>query len=498
VGFDACLMATAETVLMMDVFGDYLIASEETEPGIGWYYTNWLTALGKDTSMSTLDIAKNIIDDFTGACASRCSGQKTTLSVIDLAEFSHTVPDKLSAFSKSVNNLIVNDAYKTVSDARYGTREFATSSRIDQVDLVHLAENINTEEGHALAAVLKEAVKYNRISSNMSNANGVSIYFPYKRTSYVDKACSTYDDIGMDEEYSKCIREFAGLETSGQIAAGGSTDPLGVLLGSGSSSGASGSSEMIGQLLNAFLANRSVVEGLDDTNTDYYSDRVLTDEESGAYISMNYLDSDALFWTLNGDHQYVLSLTEKQWGLVHDIDLNMFYDDGEGYVDLGLDNIFDFDQDGNMIADTSGTWLAINGQVVPYYHMDTTEEGGDSYTITGRVPVLLNGDRANLILVFTDENPNGYIAGATTDYVRGETETVAKSMIELKAGDTLDFVCDYYSYQGNYRDSYLLGEQMVVGDEMTISDVPVGEGDRKLTYRLTDIYNQEYWTPVIE
>ena len=50
IGFDACLMATAENALMLTKHADYLIASEETEPGVGWYYTNWLTSLGKDPS----------------------------------------------------------------------------------------------------------------------------------------------------------------------------------------------------------------------------------------------------------------------------------------------------------------------------------------------------------------------------------------------------------------------------------------------------------------
>ena len=33
---------------------------------------------------------------------------------------------------------------------------------------------------------------------------------------------------------------------------------------------------------------------------------------------------------------------------------NMFYDDGEGYIDLGLDNIYSFDN-GNLVADTERT-----------------------------------------------------------------------------------------------------------------------------------------------
>ena len=216
-------MATAETALMLNNYADYLIASEETEPGIGWYYTNWLTKLGSNTSMPTVEIGKNIVDDFVTQCAKQCPGQKTTLSVIDLAEFSKTIPDSLSGFANSVSTLMTNEEYQTVSKARNNTREFATSSKIDQVDLVDLALNMNTEEGKKLADTIKSAVKYNRTSTNMTNAHGVSIFFPYKRTSYVDSACSTYNQIQMDDSYTKCIRQFASLETSGQIAGGGSS-----------------------------------------------------------------------------------------------------------------------------------------------------------------------------------------------------------------------------------------------------------------------------------
>ena len=31
--------------MVLEPYADYMIASEETEPGIGWYYTGWLTAL---------------------------------------------------------------------------------------------------------------------------------------------------------------------------------------------------------------------------------------------------------------------------------------------------------------------------------------------------------------------------------------------------------------------------------------------------------------------
>lgn len=501
VGFDACLMATAETALMLNDHADYMIASEETEPGIGWYYTNWLSKLGSNTSMPTVEIGKNIIDDFVDTCAKKCRGQKTTLSIIDLAEFSNTVPDKLNSFAQSISTKLTNKEYKEVSDARYTTREFAVSSKIDQVDLAHLALNMDNSEGKALSNAIQNAVKYNRTSSDINNAYGVSIYFPYRKTSSVDTACSTYNKIGMDSEYSQCIKQFASLETAGQISAGGTSSPVPSLLDMlGSATGSSGgSADMIGQLLGAFLGGTSdrSIAGLDSSNTEFMKDNGLSADDTAEYISANYFDPTNLVWEQNSSGEYIMELPESQWELVHTLDKNLFYDDGTGYVDMGLDNVYTFDDDGNLIADTDDTWVAIDGQPVAYYHTDTTEFGDDKYAISGYVPAYLNDERVNLIIVFDSENPNGYIAGASTDYINSETDTVAKNMIELEAGDTLDFICDYYTYDGTYSDSYYLGEQMIVSDNMEISNVSVGDGNLKISYCFTDIYNQVYWTEAI-
>lgn len=500
VGFDACLMATLETALMLTSYSDYMIASEETEPGVGWYYTDWLTALGEDTSMPTVEIGKNIVDDFVETCGAKCRGQKTTLSVVDLAEVEKTVPADFKAFAKSASELIRNDAYKTVSDARYNTREFAQASAIDQVDLVHLAQNMGTEEGEELVKSLLSAVKYNRTSSDMTNAYGLSIYFPYKKVSAVDNVVDTYEAIGMDAEYARCIKEFASLEVGGQTAAGGTSSPLPSLLGSllgGGSNNSGGSADIIGSLLGSFLSNRGNIEGLDRENVDFFSESNLNTEEMATYLSENYFDEFKLVWGSNSDGQRILHLPEEQWSLVHSLEMNMFYDDGEGYVDLGFDNVFEFDKNGSLLGETDRTWLAINGQPVAYYYLDTMDDG-ENYSITGRVPALLNGERVDLLLVFDNANPYGYIAGARTVYTEGETETVAKGMGALEVGDTLDFLCDYYSYDGEYTDSYFLGEQMTVTEDMVISNVDVGEGKVKVTFRFTDIYNQQYWTEAFE
>lgn len=481
VGFDACLMATAETALMLTEHADYLIASEETEPGVGWYYTDWLTALEKNPSMPTIELGQQIVDSFVETCAQKCRGQLTTLSVIDLAELEATLPQALADFSRSTSRMIEAKEYQTVSNARNGAREFAQSSKIDQVDLVHLAKNLGTKEGTALAEALLGAVKYNRTSSNMTNAYGISIYFPYRKSSSVNQAVSTYQAIGLDDSYSKCIRDFASIQQVGQVGSGGSGSPLEALMGL-SGGGSSGGADAVASLLQAALGSG------------FFSDRSLDLNSAAQYVADHRLAQEDLTWTTGEDGRTVLQLSEEQWKLVHSLDLNLFYDDGEGFIDLGLDNVFDFDEEGNLLGDVEKTWLAVNGQPVAYYHESTVDDG-EHYTITGYVPVLHNGHRAELLLAFDDETPYGYVTGVRAVYGEGETETVAKSDSALQEGDTLEFLCDYYSYDGTYQDSYLLGDPLTVsGEGLTISDVPL-EGEVRATYRFTDLYQQSWWTP---
>jgi|GEM_PF-154825 len=530
IGFDTCLMATAENALMLTGYGDYMVASEESEPGIGWYYTDWLTKFSRNTSMSSVEIGKNIIDDFVTTCASQCRGQKATLSITDLAELQMTVPVPLKTFSKGTTELIKNKEYRTVSNARNNAREFAESSRIDQVDFIDLAQKIGTEESVALAKALASTIKYNRTSSNITNAYGLSVYFPYARVSQVNSAVQINNAIGFDEDYSKLLQEFASLETSGQVAAGGSYSPLGSLFGdltgmsgSGSSSfggatsfGGSGSSagglgsaggssagsydsaELIQDLLGSFLGGGfGQVSGLSESNSSFLFGRDLSTAQVSEYIMENHFDPGQLQWSIeNGYH--ILRMTEEQWDMVHDLELNVYVDDGEGFLDLGLDNVFLFTEDGGLIGDMDGTWLSLNGQICAYYYIDSMVDGGN-YAITGYVPALLNGERVNLMLVFDSENEEGYVAGYTMAYKGGETATVAKTSDEIEDGDVIQCICDYYAYDGTYLDSYILGDPIVVDGDILIRNDPVlAEGDTdtlSVTYRLTDIYNQNYWMP---
>ena len=541
IGFDACLMATAETALMCADYADYLIGSEETEPGIGWYYTNWLTKLSANTSMSTLEIGKNIVDDFVDTCAKNCQGQKATLSVIDLAELEKTLPDDFKAFATATSEQIKSD-YKTVSNARSGAREFAQSTKIDQVDLVDLANKLGTKESKAMASTVLDAVKYNRTSTNMTNAYGLSIYFPYQKVGKVDSAVKAFEAIGMDSDYMRCIQTFASVETGGQAISGGASSPLGSLLSgySGSAGQTASGSDMISSILGGLMGgNTNGVSGLSGLASSFLSSsfgsgRALSVEDTAKYLENNRFDASKLDWTLFENGMYGIALSDDQWKLVQKLQLNVFLDDGKGYIDLGYDDTFTINAYGVLLGDYDYSWLTIGKKFVAYYLMDTLYDGDKFVSSMGYVPAMLKKagsdekQRVELIIVFDEKHPNGYVAGAKPVYVNGETDTVAKTLADsgeqvellldvngqteisdkallaLEAGDTLEFLCDYYSYKGEYQDTYVLDDieltEKGIESELAVGYYYLSENNKanaKPAYLFTDIYKQEYWSPIL-
>lgn len=514
IGFDACLMATLENALVCNEYADYLLASEETEPGTGWYYTNWLTELSENTSIPTTELAKTIIDDFISSCRSSSPSSKITLSLVDLAELDGTVPKAFRNFAASTTELIKSNNYAQVSNARAGVRQFAQSSKLNQVDLVDLAQRLGTDEGNALAEALKGCVKYNR--SSIDRCNGISIYFPYESTKSVGSAISSYEDIGLDDEYTKCIKSFASLEYGGQIAAGASqvpsssasggdllgtllsaylgqgasTSPISILTGgltqsASSSAGLSVDPSTIINLLSGFKG-RSMPAGYDWVDTDFVAG-------NAKQIAEKYINPARLTASYSGGRK-VLNLSDAEWNLIQTVELNVFAKDGDGYIDLGLDNTFDWYNNNALLLEYDGTWLALNDHVCAYYLVSDTEEEDGTWTTVGRIPALLNGETVNLQVVFDAKHPEGVVTGAYPMYEDELVSVEAKGNIKIKAGDKLELLCDYYDLDGNYSASYSLGESFTVpSGGLSLENLEIVTQGLSVTYRLTDIYGNHYW-----
>ena len=533
IGFDACLMATLETAIVTEPYADYLIASEEAEPGTGWYYTNWLTALSNNTSIKTVELSKTLIDDFTDVSRKNYPGCNTTLSIIDLAEFAGTVPSAFNDFSGEIGKMLDDSNYKQVADARADAREFGASSKVNHIDVIDFASRIGGSKANALVKALKGCVKYNRTSVSMKNSYGVSIYFPYSSFKSMNSAVSLYNSIGVPSEYSRCIKSFASLAAGGQIATGGtSSSPYASLFGGyDSASSLSGSGDILSSVLGSYLggtgstdmlstlvggssslyggsSSTSVMDLLGgilggDSSSWFDSDRVLANKD---FYDQNSLTVADMELTEKGD-EYVLALSKEQWDLVKSVRINVFAQEDDHYVDLGMDNADVIDASGTMMLDSDGdlrikfdnTWLTVNGQLVAFYFMERAEDG-KNWAEVGYVPILLNGERYYMFIAFdseTEEREGGYVAGVQPVYDESEVPTLAKGFMRLNKGDKIDFIFDCYGEDGSYQNTYIYGKQITVGNSLQVGYMDLGDLSCDVTYCLTDIYGNEFWTEAV-
>ena len=493
IGFDACLMQNAETAFALTPYADYLIGSEETEPGTGWAYTNWLNAVAKNTSMPSLEIGKMIIDDFvTGNQPGASANDKNTLSIVDLAEFEYVFPKAISSFARSISQTISSNNYKAVADARSVSKEFAQSQALDQVDLLHFANSLQTAEGQNLIKALQSCIKYNRTSRTVKNAYGMSIYFPYRNSRYLSSMLKIYDRIGFDQNYSSAVKAFGNLQASGQIYTNSTSNPLFSLLGGGSASNGSSFD------LNSFLGNGGSYGGYDLSSLlggNNAVDSSAFDLISALLGNRNMLDSSELILSEKNGKQ-VLSLSQADWEEVQSLGLNVWVKDNDGYIDLGIDDIYEFDEDGDLKIEYDGKWMTLNDHVLAVYKLSSEWVNDTDYTITYYTPALVNGDEAHIILEYSSQNELGAVLG----YEKLYPTLVDSKMIPFEAGDKIELICDHYDNKGKFNNRYLLGDAFTLDEDITLElgDATLSNSDILFGYQLIDSFGAERYTPMVE
>jgi hypothetical protein len=217
IGFDACLMAQLEVFIAIEPHARYAIASEETEPALGWAYTGFLSALVTNPDMSGADLSKSVIqsyiqedqriidpvarEDFASQGSPLASlfgvgratteqltqqlGRDVTLSAVDLSK----VPNLVQAFNQ-FSYAIQDDDQSLIASARTYARSYTSifgrevpPSFIDLGHFVQLvaretrSSNVkNTAEN--LLNQLGAAVVTEKHGSGKSGSTGMTIYFP--------------------------------------------------------------------------------------------------------------------------------------------------------------------------------------------------------------------------------------------------------------------------------------------------------------------------------
>lgn len=452
IGFDCCMMGTVETAFVAEKHADYLIASQRSEPGGGWYYTDWLNAIAENPSLSSPEVGKIIVDSFIREEQNGDYGDELTLSMIDLTSFAPFM-DALYAYLASVNTELVDtSAYKEVSKARYDSRSIG-EEEYDQVDLNYLVNNISLGDSTELLRKLDDTVLISEETA--AHYAGLSLYFPYVSIESVGDTLDTAKSIGLDTSYQKFVSDFASLMAGGQIySGGGSTNPL--------------------------SAGAAVAEDYADQS--WLDAGLVSDYES--YYQENTYDSSTLA-IVEKDGQYVLEMSQDDWDLIASVYLEVFLDAGDGYLHLGSDDVAEYNSDGDLIVSfDDNSWVALNGHIVSFF----AEQSGDENTWTGYVPAYINGEEAHIILVWTNDSAS--VAGYEPVY---DTNLASRGLLPLQDGDVIEFIGDFYTYDGDFDDSYII-DTITVDGELTVSYEDVGDSDCLVYYSLHDIYENVYWT----
>ena len=445
IGFDCCLMGTAETAFMVEKYADYMVASQRVEPGLGWHYTPWVEALAKNTSMPTAELGKLIVDSYMAECSSVFGSSELTLSVTDLT-YVPMLFDALYGFLPEIQSeLLEGDMFVTASKSMGSDR--AMQTEYDLIDLNFLVDIMGGSE--KLEGLMQQCIAYN--GTNIDNYSGLCMYLPYTNLDEVRDALDICQSIGIDVQYQDFLIAFANIMLGGQAHNAGAYFDLSEWMDSG-----------------------WVDEDMWAELEDFYND--------------NYYDETALEIVEKGE-DWVLSMPPEAWSLITDVGLRMFYDDGEGYVDLGLEGTLAFDEDGDLPLAFYSTWLALNGNIVPFY-----QEVYTPVFTYGYVPIVIEGLDAELILASDLERPEGYVAGWRLAGEAGETQ---KGLFEAWEGMTFDIVYDYWTYEFEFIDTVVMHTITLDGKTDVVGYEYVPNGEYYGCFELWDIYQNIYMTETL-
>ena len=217
IGMDACLMSQLEVYAALQPYANYAVASEETEPSLGWAYSAFLSLLVYDPSISTAELATNIVESYidqderiTDENArldflrqnssaggffgpSRVSAEQIisqlekniTLTAVDL----NAIPDLMSTYNDFAYAMQDIDQSLVASARNYAqsyTSIFGNQVPPSFIDLGHFVQlvakqtndsRIRTAATNVLTS-LQNAIVAERHGKSKPGSTGIAIYFP--------------------------------------------------------------------------------------------------------------------------------------------------------------------------------------------------------------------------------------------------------------------------------------------------------------------------------
>lgn len=438
VGFDTCLMATVDVAYTFCDLSRYLVASEETEPANGWYYSHWLGALARNPSMDGAILGRVICDSYFRGCMEAGTADDATLSLTDLSRLGGLL-DAYESFGAEALAAACDDpafftrfARVAAQSENYGgnTRE---QGYTNLVDLGHMARQSDTEllpSAQKVMDALEDCVLYQVKGPYRREATGLSCYYSYNGD--VDDLAG-YTGIGAGEAF----KYFYQLALTGQLSADGEA-----------------------YLADLYISTEGLqpIQGLPDTDWD------------GAPL------------TRNEDGYIVLELGPQANELLVSVYFSLYYMDADSDVLLllGTDDDIIADWENGVFRDNfRGVWGSIDGNMV---YLELSYQG-DDYNIYA-VPILLNGESCYLQVVYDFTEKEWSILGARQGI--DDSGMAGKGLRLLEEGDELTTVWYASSLYGEDDFEAYEIDTFTVTADTAFYEIDLPDGEYVMVFEMRD------------
>ena len=498
VGFDACMMATFENAYALKDCANYLIASEESESNIGWYYTDWLNSLGEDPEIETMALGRKIVDGMISSNQEYDEeneesynefeeyvyekygieveyGKSATLSMIDLSMMDD-VYDAWLTYILSLKDDLNNGGFADQSKARLEARGYGDSkdidpytgnvseSHFDMVDVLDYIDKTHLTGSFDLEKTIRDCIVYE--NSEIPGSNGLSVYIPYYLIEYYQPvAVPELKAIGFGDEYLSYFDLFCSYMASGN-----------------SNIDYDGSSGTI-------------------TNSASIPDYLEFYEEDGEYVL-----------NLSEDQIYEIASISVEGGLV----LPDYTDDNgmSHYAILSWgENVckVSINDNDHIIAEWDGVLSGIQAldddqAIYPYIIVIDSEynDDGSMYSLQLVPAILNNNDFIYIIVENTYYSLDNYESEILGYMLSEQNEAGNRSLYAFQEGDDILMYCyGYYLEDEDPSDIHVFSDyyyEVTVGPNglesffTAISDNHKGTNENCFRYIITDIYGNSHYT----
>ncbi|OGR37067.1 MAG: hypothetical protein A2X29_11475 [Elusimicrobia bacterium GWA2_64_40] len=189
IGTDACLMQMPEVNYEIKDYVDYIVASEETEPGDGYTYDTFLGPVVAKPTMTPREVGAQAVNAYSDHYGSQDHTQSLVLA------------SAMNGFIPMVNNFVkaamAANEKALIKTAMSGAQAYAYAENKDLWHFLSLyAASSKDANVKATAKTLQDyitntLVLVNRTNSSYSDSHGIAIYMPnYVNSSYASLAWS--------------------------------------------------------------------------------------------------------------------------------------------------------------------------------------------------------------------------------------------------------------------------------------------------------------------